>query len=441
MTRVANWGEAEESPGRFHVVSGSKARYPVPQPAYPEMLRSGGKNTSRLKIPDLRMKSAIIHPMNNSQPSDYFYIASPDALEKMLRAFAGQPFLAVDTESNSLYAYQEQTCLIQFSIPGSDYLVDPLALPDLSALGSLFADPRVEKVFHAAEYDLICLKRDFGFEFNTIFDTMLAARILGRTSLSLGAILAEEFGLEMDKRCQRANWGRRPLSAEMLDYARLDSHYLIELRQRLQTALQKAGLLDLALEDFARACQVVVPETNGNNENIWRLVKNQDITPRQAAILQELVNYRNSQAQAADLPPFKILNNDILLAAALACPSTISELETSGILKGRSLQRHGRAFLRAVQRGMQKPPVHRPARQRPDERYLARIDRLKEWRKSKAVEKGVESDVILPRDTLEEIARVNPARLDELAPLMHLLPWRLNHYGQEIVQSIHPRER
>lgn len=385
-------------------------------------------------------KRAIIHPMNISQPSGYFYVASPAALEKMLMALAGQPFLAVDTESNSLFAYQEQTCLIQFSVPGGDYLIDPLTLPDLSVLEPLFADPRVEKVFHAAEYDLICMKRDFSFEFNNIFDTMAAARILGRTSLSLGAILAEEFGLELDKRYQRANWGKRPLTAEMLDYARLDSHYLIELRHRMHAALQKAGLLDLALEDFARACQVSIPETNGNNENIWRLVKKQDITPRQAAILQELVNYRNRQAQAADLPPFKILNNDVLLAAALACPATIGELETAGILKGRSLQRHGRAFLRAVQKGMQNPPVNRPARQRPDERYLARIDRLKEWRKIKASEKGVESDVILPRDTLEEIARVNPAGLDDLAPLMQLLPWRLNHYGQEIVQSIHPRE-
>ncbi len=379
--------------------------------------------------------------MNNSQPSDYFYVATPDALEKMLAAFSGQPFLAVDTESNSLFAYQEQTCLIQFSIPGADYLLDPLALPDLAALTPLFANPLIEKVFHAAEYDLICLKRDFGFEFNNIFDTMVAARILGRSSLSLGAILAEEFGLELDKRYQRANWGKRPLTPEMLDYARLDSHYLIDLRHRMHTALKEAGLLELAAEDFARACQVSVPETDGNNENVWRLVKNQDITPRQTAVLQELVNYRNRQAQSADLPPFKVLSGEALITAALACPATLGDLEAAGALKGRSLQRHGRAFLRAVQRGMQNPPVHRPPRQRPDEKYLARIDKLKDWRKTTAVEKGVESDVILPRDTLEEIARVNPAVLDDLAPLMQSMPWRLKNYGQEIIQTIHTREK
>ncbi|MHC1782504.1 MAG: ribonuclease D [Anaerolineaceae bacterium] len=378
--------------------------------------------------------------MSQAPSSTYVYVANQNVLEKMLAAFAGQPCLAVDTESNSLFAYREQICLIQFSIRGADYLVDPLVLPDLSGLATIFADPRTEKIFHAAEYDLICLKRDFGFEFNNIFDTMAAARILGRTALSLGSVLTEEFGLELDKRYQRANWGKRPLTAEMLDYARLDSHYLIDLRGRMHAALKDAGMLELAREDFARACQISVPVTDGNNENVWRLVKNQDITPQQAAVLQELVNYRNRQAQSADLPPFKILSSETLLAVALACPGTLSELEVTGALSGRNLQRHGRAFLRAVQKGLQDPPVHRPARQRPDDRYLARIDKLKDWRKTTALEKKVESDVILPRETLEEIAKQNPATLDALAPLMENLPWRLKNYGPAILQSIQPKE-
>jgi ribonuclease D len=378
--------------------------------------------------------------MSQAPSSPYTYVAGPDALEKMLAAFSGQPLLAVDTESNSLFAYQEQICLIQFSIPGADYLVDPLALPDLSGLAPIFADPRTEKIFHAAEYDLICLKRDFGFEFNNIFDTMAAGRILGRTALSLGAVLTEEFGLVLDKRYQRANWGKRPLTAEMLDYARLDSHYLIDLRGRMLAALKAAGLLELAREDFARACQISVPVTEGNNENVWRLVKNQDITPQQAAVLQELVNYRNRQAQSADLPPFKILSSETLLAVALACPGTLNELEVTGALSGRNLQRHGRAFLRAVQKGLKAPPVQRPTRQRPDDKYLARIDRLKDWRKTTALENKVESDVILPRETLEEIARHNPATLDALAPIMENLPWRLKNYGPAILKSIQPKE-
>ena len=110
-------------------------------------------------------------------------------LNNLVHLLENQPRVAVDTESNSLFAYMEQVCLIQFSIPGSDFMVDPIALPDLSPLAKLFSDPKIEKIFHAAEYDLICLKRDFNFEFNSVFDTMQAARILGRTNVGLGGML------------------------------------------------------------------------------------------------------------------------------------------------------------------------------------------------------------------------------------------------------------
>jgi len=133
------------------------------------------------------------------------------ALQRLADTLRGEKIIAVDTESNSLYAYQEQVCLIQFTARGIDYLVDPLALDDLSPLAPVFSDPAIEKVFHAAEYDLICLKRDFGYTFNNLFDTMVAARILGRELYGLGAILEEEFGVQVDKRYQRANWGQRPL--------------------------------------------------------------------------------------------------------------------------------------------------------------------------------------------------------------------------------------
>jgi ribonuclease D len=138
--------------------------------------------------------------------------------------------VAVDTESNSLFAYREQVCLVQFSTTQADFLVDPLALADLTPLAPLFADPKIEKVFHAAEYDLLCLKRDFGFSFANLFDTMLAGRILGRKEIGLGAMLEAFYGVQADKRHQRANWGQRPLPAPLLEYATLDTHYLIPLR-------------------------------------------------------------------------------------------------------------------------------------------------------------------------------------------------------------------
>ena len=175
-----------------------------------------------------------------------------DSLSKLARDLSSQPRLAVDTESNSLHAYREQVCLIQFSTANTDYLVDPLALPDLSAIAPLFSNPGIEKVFHAVEYDQICLKRDFGITFVNIFDTMQAARILGYKQVGLDAMLAEKLDLILDKRYQKADWGERPLSPEMLNYARLDTHHLLDLRDSLQAELQQRGRWELACEEFTR---------------------------------------------------------------------------------------------------------------------------------------------------------------------------------------------
>jgi len=235
------------------------------------------------------------------------WIDQPQQLADMVQVLAQHPILAVDTESNSLHAYQEQVCLIQFSIQPVDYLVDPLALESIAILGELFANPAIEKVFHAAEYDVICMKRDFGFSFTNLFDTMAAGRILGRPGVGLAAMLEEEFGIALDKHFQRANWGQRPLSAPMKAYARLDTHYLLALRDRLKEKLQAAGLWGLAEEDFNRLC-AVSGHNNGHSEDenfsaLWRISGIQDLNPHQLTVMRELYNYRDQQARLTKPAP------------------------------------------------------------------------------------------------------------------------------------------
>src|SRR5512144_106675 len=181
-------------------------------------------------------------------------IDSDRQFAELVDVLGSQRRLAVDTESNSLHAYRERVCLIQFSTPDTDYVLDPLALDDISALGPIFASPSIEKIFHASEYDIICLRRDFGFSFAAIFDTMQAGRILGRRQAGLDRLLEEKFGVKMNKRFQKADWAVRPLSRDLLLYARLDTHYLIPLRDVLKTELQDRGLWQLAQEDFELAC-------------------------------------------------------------------------------------------------------------------------------------------------------------------------------------------
>ncbi len=368
------------------------------------------------------------------------WIAHAPALQRMLADIVQYPQVAVDTESNSLYAYREQVCLIQFSTPQTDYLLDPLALEDLTPLAPFFANPRIEKIFHAAEYDLICLKRDFDFAFENIFDTMQAARILGYPNIGLAAMLEAEFGIHIEKRYQRANWGERPLSPAMLAYARLDTHYLINLRHNLATRLEEKGLIGLAHEDFEHLTRVEVPASNGVSTNLWRISGNRDLTPRQIAMLQALVEYRDRKARQGDLPPFKILSNQVLVDIALADPGSPEELEQSGLLSRRQLDRHAAGIMEALQEGKTKAPPHRPPKHRPPEHVLERIERLKNWRKETGRSLGVESDVVLPRDLLEEIAFKNPSSLSQLKDIMRSYPWRFENFGARIL-SISQQKR
>ena len=361
------------------------------------------------------------------------------AFRQMVEKLAGFPSLSVDTESNSLHAYQEQVCLIQFSTADVDYLVDPLALPDLSALGPILANPLIEKIFHAAEYDLICLRRDFNFQFANIFDTMAAARILGRPAVGLGSLLEAEYGIQVNKRFQRADWGQRPLPPELMAYARLDTHYLLSLRNRLRDELAANGRLPLAEEDFQRMARFYssgMPDEPETIESFWRISGAQDLTPQQAAILQALASYREERARAADLPPFKILNNQVLLAIAQSGPRTPADLKNLDVLTPRQLNRFGDGLLQAVEKGLRAVPVRRPAGKRPDERFLNRLEALRNWRKQAAQAMGVESDVVLPRDLLYALAERNPREESQLREVLQGTPWRLEHFGAEITRVL-----
>ena len=359
-------------------------------------------------------------------------ITKVDGFKRLINSLSHQPIIAVDTESNSLFAYREQVCLIQFSTPEADYLVDPLALEDLSPLGSIFADPHIRKTFHAAEYDLLCLKRDFGFSFANLFDTMLAARILGRKEVGLGSILEAEFNLQVDKRHQRANWGQRPLPVYLLDYARQDTHYLIPLCELFERQLKEKKLLALAQEDFQRLCQVDAHPDNGKTA-CWRVNGVHHLSPQQAAVLQELCKYRDEVARQHNRPLFKVISDNTLFAIASACPATEEELKTLPGMTSHQVKRHGKALLQAVRSGLKGDPIRPPRNIRPDDSFLARVEALKQWRKLKAKELKVESDIILPRDLLHQLASHNPRGPETLAECLVEVPWRREKYGEEIL--------
>jgi ribonuclease D len=363
-------------------------------------------------------------------------IKRSNGLNELAAHLAHEPVIAVDTESNSLYAYQEQVCLIQFSTIHADYLVDPLAFEDLSILEPVFTNPAVEKIFHAAEYDIITMKRDFGFKFDNLFDTMLAARILGWKKIGLGSILDEKYGVHLNKRYQRADWGRRPLPSDMLTYAQLDTHYLIPLRDRLQAELKASGRWELALEDFERLRYLNGREAEDPEGSCWRVSGAYDLDPQQAAVLQELCLYRDKVAESMDRPLFKVIHDRTLLAIAESTPRNFNELRQLPGMSNRQVHRHGEALLHAVERGLKAEPLYPPRSPRPDDDYLDRVEALRYWRKMTARRMGVNSDVVLPRDLLYAVASKNPRTSRDLKKILEQVPWRFEHFGDQILDVL-----
>lgn len=369
------------------------------------------------------------------------WVDQPHKLRAMIEEIHHHQILAVDTESNSLFAYREQVCLIQFSTPAQDFLVDPLAISDLTPLGEIFASPRIEKIFHAAEYDIICLKRDFGFEFAHLFDTMMAGRIVGRGEIGLASMLEDQFGVHLNKRYQRANWGRRPLDESMREYAQFDTHFLIPLRNCLRDELTNSGRWELAQEDFIRLCDTAVPQPESDLADCFKLVGKNDLSAQQMSVLYELYQYRERRAQAADLPTFKVISNQALVSLAHALPATYQQLEEIDDLSPKVAQRHADGLLAAVQQGLTRPPISRPAYNRkPDEAYLIRMEAMRNWRKSTGLQMGVPSDVVLPRDVLYDVVSANPQTEEALQQIMRSVPWRFEHFGSQILSVLHGLE-
>ena len=356
-----------------------------------------------------------------------------DRLRQVLRRSSR---IALDTESNSLHAYREQVCLIQLSTDEADYLIDPLYLAgehDLADLGAYLADERVEKVLHAAEYDVMCLRRDFGFVLRNLFDTQIAARILGWERVGLGSVLEDEFGIALDKRLQRANWGQRPLPDHLIRYAQMDTHYLLRLRDQLSEQLEAGGHVEEAREAFDEVCRAEWGNNGFDSDGFWRINGAMHLAPRAQAVLRELYLYRETEAEKRDQPLFKIMSDQLLVELAEGMPGSYADLRYGIGIAESQIKRFGKGVLRAVQRGMEAPIPRPPFRPRAHSEVVARYEALHVWRKERAARRGVESDVIMPKDALWEIAEVAPRTMEQLAALRSLGPWKRKTYGAEVL--------
>jgi ribonuclease D len=363
-------------------------------------------------------------------------VDTPAAVHDLAAELVGVSAIGIDTEADSFHTYREKTCLLQISTRDSDYIVDPLEVHDLAPLAPIFSDRAVCKVFHAADNDVAALRRDFGFQTANLFDTMVAARILGLQRVGLADLLRERFGVETDKRLQRYHWSRRPLDAAAVAYAAIDSHYLLRLADQLRAELAVAGRLEEAEEEFLRLERSTAAERKFDPESFWRIKGAYALPPAGRAVLRELNIWRERQAIARDQPPFRIAPDSALVALAGAMPRDLHSLRAVAGIPPALVQRYARAILAAIDRGASSPASALPPNRRPDEALVERYETLRRWRRELAARRGVEPDVIVSNAVLRAVAERQPRSRAELAELGVLGPWKLQAYASGLIEAL-----
>jgi ribonuclease D len=273
-------------------------------------------------------------------------VASAEAVQSLAEALSREPVIALDTESNSFHVYRERVCLIQLSTPSGDWVVDPFAA-DPQVLGPVLSAAPV-LVLHGADYDVRCLKREYGFALPGLFDTMAAARRLGMPELGLSALVERHFGVRLSKAFQRSDWGRRPLSAEQVSYAALDTHFLLGLHSFLTRELEQRGFLVEARREFARIA-AVEPRPKVFDREAWRRLKGaRELPAASQAVLRALWIAREERASAADRPPFKVMPEQAMVEVARRLPRDEEELLRVPGVTPTVLRRMGEAVRAAV---------------------------------------------------------------------------------------------
>src|SRR5439155_21281074 len=280
------------------------------------------------------------------------WIDKQQSLDKALDIVASQPIVAVDTEADSLHSYFDKVCLIQISAASEDLVIDPLAHVDLQRFGEVLANPSITKILHGGDYDLRILNRDFGFVTSNLIDTMICAQLLGYEAFGLAALLERHFAVTVNKAHQRADWAMRPLTAEMLEYAAMDTRYLIALAQKLREELTTLGRWAWAEEEFSRLETVRYRETPDDEEG-WRKMKNiGGLDRRSLAILRDLHSWRDHLARNADRPAFKIIGNDAIIEIAKEKPQIIGDLSKLKSVSQYHRTRYGKVIIDTVKHAM-----------------------------------------------------------------------------------------
>jgi ribonuclease D len=368
-------------------------------------------------------------------------IADDGSLRSVLAPLGQEACIALDTEASSFHRFHERIGLVQLSDRGHTWLIDPLAVRDMKPLGDLLGSGKSEIVIHDADYDLRLLKRMYGFRVRHIFDTLIAAELINEPELGLASLMLKYFGIKLDKRFQKADWCKRPLTRDMLNYAAMDTSNLIALRDELAAQLKAKGRWDWAMEEFGLLTELPFQAKEDELPGFLRIKGAKALKPRELAVLQALHEWRDSVAGKLDRAAFMVLGNDVLLSLAKAPVNNLAELAAMKGVGASAISKYGEAILAAQHRGMatpkdQWPRLERPKRHPRDPQLEDRVKRLKAVRDKLTAELDLRPGIVAANHLLMDIARAKPATEADLLAVPGIRRYQAQTFGAALLAAI-----
>lgn len=375
---------------------------------------------------------------------DITLIDQPEQLDLVARELASAQRLALDCEAAGFHRYSDRLCLVQVTVPeGSTFLLDPLSVPIADALRDTLQDPNRQVVMHGADFDVRLLDRDLDIQLRGLFDTQIAASMLGIDGLGLQSLLERTLGVQLAKKYQRADWAKRPLPRAMLEYAALDTHHLLSMADRLSEELDAADRMEWAREEF-REQEKVRHEPSSESDPVTRVKAARKLSDREVHRLREGLLWRDRVAEARDRAPFRVANDSVLVEVARENPDDRKALATIQGMNGKLAHDQGShllARLREVDalpdeklRGL--PPREDSGGGRPPPEVEDRMARLKNVRNGLAGELGIDRGTLLPNAQLAELAESPPRSLDDMRRVEGIRSWQAQVAGPALLEAL-----
>jgi ribonuclease D len=375
-----------------------------------------------------------------ARPGAVVLVANKDELAAAAHEMAQHRLIGIDTESNSMYCYFEKVCFVQVQAGATAFIIDTVAVRDLEPLRDVFADPEITKVLHGADYDVVCLKRDFGLSFAGLFDTMLAAQFLEKPALGLAALCDSYLGARLDKSLTRHNWALRPIQQKHLHYLCGDVLHLENLFERLLDEIDARDLYPELRCEFERVADLEWSRREFDPERYTKIRGALDLDPVGRAALRELFAAREAIARELDLPAFMVLNPEHMVEVAVRRPQRPADLMPLVRAHRRLAPTHFAALTESVARvargEVSLEPAAKPRRPRRDPREQKCEEGLRRWREKIAKIEQRPTIAILPNHVIAEVLERRPRTLDELAAIPYIGDRRVERYGPAVLDLV-----